>query len=199
MKAVMILVGAFLLCSTATMAKEPSVTAVSFVDLARYSGTWFEIGRLPNRFQNDCIGATAEYGLRDDGSVSAVNDRIVGGPGLRRGRRHPNQIVYGDAVDFWRVTNVEVNRRLELRAEMKLPGEAVLEFEVEPTSEHGCRLTQTARFKPRGLFGISYWYAVLPFHGVVFDGMLRGLRRDAENRMRTLNTLGHDRLANAAT
>lgn len=109
-------------------------------------------------------------------------DRLVGGPGLRRGRRDPAHLAFGDALDFWRVTAVEPQRRLELRAEMKLPGEALLSFEVRP-GEPGtatCTLTQTARFRPRGLAGLAYWYAVLPLHGLVFNGMLNGIRRAAE-------------------
>jgi uncharacterized protein YbjT (DUF2867 family)/uncharacterized protein YndB with AHSA1/START domain len=109
-------------------------------------------------------------------------DRLVGGPGLRRGRRDPENVVYGDALDFWRVTAVEPDRRLELRAEMKLPGEALLTFEIEPKhgEENVFRLHQTARFKPRGLWGLLYWYLVLPLHGIVFDGMLTGIQRAAE-------------------
>jgi len=109
-------------------------------------------------------------------------DRLVGGPGLRRGRRDPERLSYGEALDFWRVTGVEPNRRIELRAEMKLPGEALLSFEIHP-NEHDaetCTLTQTARFKPRGLMGLAYWYTVMPLHGLVFDGMLRGIRRAAD-------------------
>jgi len=107
-------------------------------------------------------------------------DRLVGGPGLRRGRRHHERLRYGDALDFWRVAGVEPDRRLLLLAEMRLPGEAWLEFRIEPDGDH-TRLTQTARFRSRGLFGLLYWYAVLPFHGIVFRGMLRGIRRFAEN------------------
>lgn len=109
-------------------------------------------------------------------------DRLVGGPGLRRGRRSVTQVAYGEALDFWRVTGVEPDRRLELRAEMKLPGVAQLSFRIEPLNGEAtkCRLIQTARFKPRGLFGILYWYAVLPLHGIVFSGMLQGIRRAAE-------------------
>jgi hypothetical protein len=112
-------------------------------------------------------------------------DRLAGGPGLRRGRRDPERVVYGEALDFWRVTGVEQDRRLELRAEMKLPGEAMLSFEVRPgdAGDGGCTLIQTARFKPRGLLGVAYWYAVMPLHGVVFDGMLRGIRRAAERNL----------------
>jgi Protein of unknown function (DUF2867) len=120
-------------------------------------------------------------------------DRLVGGPGLRRGRRDPESIGYGDALDFWRVTGIEPERRLELRAEMKLPGEALLCFEIEPAGGTGdeagedngrSRLVQTARFLPRGLLGLAYWYAVKPFHGIVFRGMLKGIRREAERLTR---------------
>lgn len=113
-------------------------------------------------------------------------DRLIGGPGLRRGRRDPARLAYGEAVDFWRVTRVEPPRRLELRAEMKLPGEALLSFEVKPDERDAakCMLIQTARFKPRGLFGLAYWYTVLPLHGLVFNGMLDGIRRAAEQAAR---------------
>jgi uncharacterized protein YbjT (DUF2867 family) len=106
-------------------------------------------------------------------------DRLVGGPGLRRGRRDPEILGYGDALDFWRVTGIEEDRCLELRAEMKLPGEALLEFEISE-GDHGSVLTQTARFKPRGLTGLLYWFTVLPLHNFVFRGMLGGIRRIAE-------------------
>ncbi|MBK9166014.1 MAG: SDR family oxidoreductase [Bryobacterales bacterium] len=104
-------------------------------------------------------------------------DRLVGGPGLRRGRRDPEQVGYGEALDFWRVAAIERNRRLSLRAEMKLPGEAVLEFQVTPAGE-GCILRQSALFEPRGLLGLLYWYAVAPLHHIVFRGMLEGIRRE---------------------
>ncbi len=109
-------------------------------------------------------------------------DRLLGGPGLRRGRRDPEQVRYGESLDFWRVTGIVANRRLELRAEMKLPGEAALEFQIQPhpDEDHRCTIVQTARFKPRGLFGLAYWYAVLPLHRIVFSGMLKGIRRAAE-------------------
>ena len=101
---------------------------------------------------------------------------------MRRGRRDPTNVRVGDALDFWRVTDLVRPRRLELRAEMKLPGVATLTFDVSPSSsrEGASRLVQTARFKPRGLVGLAYWFAVLPFHGVVFDGMLKGVRKAAE-------------------
>lgn len=109
-------------------------------------------------------------------------DRLVGGPGLRRTRRDPHRVSYGEALDFWRVTGVEPGKRLALRAEMKLPGEALLEFTMhaQPHAANWTLLTQTARFKPKGLLGLAYWYAVLPLHGFVFRGMINGIRRYAE-------------------
>jgi len=111
-------------------------------------------------------------------------DRLVGGPGLDRGRRNAEQIRHGDALDFWRVTGIERNRSLILRAEMKVPGEAVLEFRIKPMENiPGLTwLAQIARFKPKGLGGILYWYSVLPFHGIIFRGMLDGIRRAAEKQ-----------------
>jgi uncharacterized protein YbjT (DUF2867 family) len=106
-------------------------------------------------------------------------DKLVGGPGLRRGRRHPQQLGFGEVVDFWRVTELTPGRCLRLGAEMKLPGEAELEFRVEPIQENRCRVTQTARFRPRGLAGIAYWYAVSPLHYFVFQSMLRGIARES--------------------
>lgn len=110
-------------------------------------------------------------------------DRLIGGPGLRRGRREPETIGYGDALDFWRVTGIEEDSWLQLRAEMKLPGEAILEFRIEPAAgPEPTQLIQTARFRPRGLFGILYWYLVLPFHRFVFGGMIAGIKAAAESR-----------------
>jgi len=106
-------------------------------------------------------------------------DQRVGGPGLRRGRRHPDSLRYGDALDFWRVVGIERDRALSLRAEMKLPGQALLDFRVAPDGESACTLSQTAFFEPRGLAGLLYWYAVAPFHGVVFRTLLDGIQRDA--------------------
>lgn len=115
--------------------------------------------------------------------IRGAIDQMVGGPGLRRGRRDPENIGYGDALDFWRVTGLERNRCIDLRAEMKVPGEALLSFEIEAPTAQGegpTRLHQTARFLPRGLFGLLYWVAVLPLHGIVFRGMLNGIRDAAE-------------------
>jgi hypothetical protein len=112
-------------------------------------------------------------------------DTLVGGPGLRRGRRDPEIVSYGEALDFWRVVGIERNRRLVLRAEMKLPGEALLEFDIEPRDGRRCALRQTALFRPRGLFGLLYWYAVVPLHHIVFRGMLRGIACEALQIART--------------
>lgn len=106
-------------------------------------------------------------------------DRLVGGPGLRRGRRDPELVGYGEALDFWRVVGFERDRRLALRAEMKLPGEALLDFHIEPLGGGRCTLKQVALFQPRGLFGLLYWYGVAPLHSVVFRGMLLGIQREA--------------------
>lgn len=114
-------------------------------------------------------------------------DRLVGGPGLRRGRRDAARVAFGDAIDFWRVTGVEPGRRLALCAEMRLPGVAQLEFVIEPSPQRPdwCRLVQTARFRPRGVLGLAYWYAMLPLHTIVFRRMLDGIRRAAEALVRS--------------
>ena len=103
----------------------------------------------------------------------------IGGVGLRRGRRDPDHLVTGDALDFWRVETVEPGHLLRLRAEMKVPGRAWLEFQVDP-ADGGSVLTQRAVFFPHGLGGRLYWLAVMPFHGIVFQGMATGLARKAE-------------------
>ena len=112
--------------------------------------------------------------------VRGVLDRIFGGPGLRRGRRSPTDLRLGDALDFWRVTTIEPGKRLVLTAEMLLPGIATLCLEVEPEGNGGSKVTLDARFRPLGLFGIAYWYAVLPLHGIVFPGMLKGIVKSAQ-------------------
>jgi hypothetical protein len=101
-------------------------------------------------------------------------DLLVGGVGVRRGRRDPEQLVPGDALDFWRVEAIEPDALLRLAAEMKLPGRAWLQFEVVPDGA-GSMLRQTAIFDPVGLLGLAYWYALYPLHQLVFAGMLRGI------------------------
>jgi uncharacterized protein YbjT (DUF2867 family) len=101
-------------------------------------------------------------------------DLLVGGVGVRRGRRDPDWLIVGDTVDWWRVEVVEPDRRLRLWAEMKLPGRAWLEFEVEGDATSST-IQQTAIFDPIGLSGLAYWYLIYPFHQLVFAGMLRGI------------------------
>lgn len=107
-------------------------------------------------------------------------DLLMGGVGMRRGRRDPQRLRVGDALDCWRVEAIQPDQRLRLAAEMKLPGRAWLEFEVQPDGD-GARLRQTATFDPLGLWGLGYWYGVWPLHQLVFAGMLRGLAQAAEN------------------
>jgi hypothetical protein len=106
-------------------------------------------------------------------------DLLMGGVGMRRGRRDPEVPAVGDTLDFWRVEAYEPGRRLRLAAEMKLPGRAWLEFDVEP-SAGGAVVHQTAVFEPVGLFGLMYWYALFPVHAVIFGGMLRAVARLAQ-------------------
>jgi uncharacterized protein YbjT (DUF2867 family) len=106
-------------------------------------------------------------------------DLLVGGVGLRRGRRDPHNLMAGDALDFWRVESIEQDRELRLVAEMKIPGRAWLQFEVTPNSS-GCVIRQTAIFDPAGLGGLLYWYALYPVHKWMFHGMLRNIAAAAE-------------------
>ncbi|MBT4501829.1 MAG: DUF2867 domain-containing protein [Gemmatimonadetes bacterium] len=101
-------------------------------------------------------------------------DLIVGGVGISRGRRDPDQLIRGDTVDGWQVEAIEADRLLRLAAEMKLPGKGWLQFEVEE-QRNGCTIRQTAIFEPMGLGGVLYWYALYPLHQVLFAGMLRGI------------------------
>ncbi len=112
--------------------------------------------------------------------IRGAIDRLFGGVGLRRGRRSAHELHPGDALDFWRVIECDRERRLTLRAEMKLPGEAVLQFELTPLSGGRVRLDQRALFKPKGLWGILYWLGVMPLHAYVFGGMLQRIVRRAQ-------------------
>jgi len=113
--------------------------------------------------------------------LRGLADRVVGGVGMRLGRRDPERVRVGDALDFWRVEAVRPPELLRLRAEMKVPGRAWLQFEVTPHG-HGSRLTQTAFFEPKGLPGLAYWYGLYPAHAVIFRGMVRALRARAAAR-----------------
>jgi uncharacterized protein YbjT (DUF2867 family) len=123
-------------------------------------------------------GATGWYYANWLWRLRGAMDQAAGGLGLRRGRRDPDDLCVGDAVDCWRVEAFEPDHRLRLAAEMKLPGRAWLEFSVSADSG-GSTIRQTASFDPRGLLGRAYWYAVHPLHQIVFDGMLRGIAEAA--------------------
>jgi uncharacterized protein YbjT (DUF2867 family) len=116
-----------------------------------------------------------------------VLDLLVGGPGLRRGRRHRSELRPGDALDFWRVEAFEPPHLLRLAAEMRLPGRAWLQFEVEPTAT-GARIRQTAIFDPLGLAGLLYWYALYPLHRLIFSGMLRRIAAAAASSVEPART-----------
>jgi len=125
-------------------------------------------------------GDNGWYSLPVAWAARGLLDKLVGGVGLRRGRRDPNKLVTGDALDFWRVEKIERGTFLRLRAEMKLPGLAWLEFTVTPVSEDHSTLSQRAIFFPQGLGGRLYWFAVTPLHGIVFAGMARSMGKAAE-------------------
>jgi uncharacterized protein YbjT (DUF2867 family) len=116
--------------------------------------------------------------------IRGVLDQLIGGPGLRRGRRSPSALEVGDPVDFWRVEAADPRRRLRLHAEMRLPGDAWLTWEMVPSGDGGTLVTQTAEFRPRGLLGRLYWLAVAPFHRFVFPTLLRGITSESEQNGR---------------
>ncbi len=105
-------------------------------------------------------------------------DRLLGGAGLRRGRRNPVTLYVGDALDFWRVLDVSAPYRLLLLAEMRLPGEAILEFKITPIQKGETELQQLSRFVPRGFLGMAYWYSLYGAHQWLFKGMLRTIARE---------------------
>ena len=106
-------------------------------------------------------------------------DRVFGGIGMRRGRRDPEELVAGDVLDFWRVESVEPNKHLQLHAEMKLPGQGWLRFDIEPCADGSTEIKQAAFYEPKGLFGYLYWWAMYPFHLVIFPRMLQKIGEHA--------------------
>lgn len=112
--------------------------------------------------------------------IRGMVDRLLGGAGLRRGRRHPDDLRVGDAVDFWRVETLEPDRLLRLKAEMKLPGNAWLQFEARGDGAGATWLEQTSAYEPRGLGGLAYWYGLYPIHAWIFRGLIRSVARRAE-------------------
>ena len=114
--------------------------------------------------------------------LRALLDRMLGGVGMRRGRRDPMDVVQGDPLDWWRVEAVEKGRLLRLRAEMRLPGRGWLEFRAEPVGGNETRLQQVAYFQPKGLFGLLYWYALYPVHRLIFRGMVQAIAQAAQKQ-----------------
>lgn len=112
--------------------------------------------------------------------IRGLMDRSIGGVGLRRGRRNLSDLIVGDPLDFWRVELIEENKLLRLRAEMKVPGYAWLQFKVEKVDEKRSKLFQTAFFEPKGLWGVLYWYSTYFLHGFIFGGMIKDLKKKSE-------------------
>ena len=127
-------------------------------------------------------GARGWYFLDAAWRIRGFLDRMIGGVGLRRGRRDPDSVRVGDALDFWRVEAVEPDRSLLLRAEMKLPGKGWLRFTAEPHGDGAALLRQVAYFAPKGLSGFLYWYALYPLHAIIFNGLIREVARRATAR-----------------
>ena len=128
-------------------------------------------------------GDTGWYGADFLWWLRGLLDRLVGGVGLRRGRRDPKLLRVGDSVDFWRVEAVVPEKTLRLYAEMILPGKAWLEFTIENV-DGKTHIVQEAKFSPHGLGGQLYWYLVLPFHALVFPTMLRNIAKAAAEKSR---------------
>ncbi len=124
-------------------------------------------------------GARGWFYLNWAWELRGLMDRVIGGVGLRRGRRDPDNLRVGDALDFWRVEAVDPGHLLRLRAEMKVPGKAWLQFEVTPRGSNQTLLSQTAFFAPKGLFGWLYWYGLYPLHALIFSGLIDQIVRRA--------------------
>jgi hypothetical protein len=120
-------------------------------------------------------GDNGWYSLPAAWVIRGVADKLLGGAGHNRGRRNPTRLVVGDAVDWWRVEKIERGRLLRLRAEMRVPGGAWLELTAEPADGGGTVYRQRAVYMPRGLAGKAYWWAVLPFHGLIFPSMAKNI------------------------
>jgi hypothetical protein len=105
--------------------------------------------------------------------IRGIMDRLCGGVGMRRGRRDAEDLRVGDSLDFWRVEMVDPGKLIRLRAEMKVPGRAWLEFESRPGPNGETLLLQTALFEPKGLLGLLYWYVLYPAHSLIFSGLIR--------------------------
>lgn len=138
-----------------------------------------------------CIGGNVGWYYADAlWQARGWMDRAIGGVGLRRGRRDPVQVWTGDAIDFWRVGDFQPGRRLLLHAEMKVPGDAWLEFAVRALDNGRSELTQTAYFRPTPLWGRMYWYALYPLHERIFRGMALNIAHAAEQAARAVPAAG---------
>lgn len=130
-------------------------------------------------------GQTGWYYANGLWKLRGIIDKLVGGVGSDRGRRHPEHLYVGDTLDWWRVETIEAGRCLVLVAEMKLPGRAWLRFDLEPDDNgESCTLRQTAIFDPHGVAGLAYWYALYPLHEFIFAGMCRNIAQAAEEKRR---------------
>jgi hypothetical protein len=121
-------------------------------------------------------GSTGWYYANWLWRLRGLLDELVGGPGIRRGRRDPENLKPGDFLDCWRVETLVPGRLLRLVAELRIPGRALLEFEVTPNGSGSC-IRQTAMYDPGRLLGYFYWFSVYPFHELVFVGTIRGIAR----------------------
>ncbi|MFN2258193.1 MAG: DUF2867 domain-containing protein, partial [Desulfuromonadaceae bacterium] len=130
-------------------------------------------------------GAVGYYYANWLWKLRGMIDRLGGGVGLQRGRRSAAVLYPGDVVDFWRVLAIKPQQHLLLIAEMKLPGKATLSFRLIEQDNGTTILQQSARFLPRGLLGLLYWYAITPFHFFVFNGMIRGIATAAKKPIRS--------------
>ncbi|MFZ3044769.1 MAG: SDR family oxidoreductase [Desulfatirhabdiaceae bacterium] len=132
------------------------------------------------------IGGTEGWYFGNDlWKIRGLLDRLAGGMGLRRGRKDPVRLNVGDPLDFWRILTVDAPNRLILQAEMKMPGEAVLDIRIEPDGTGITRLDFLSRFLPRGLPGLIYWYVLYPFHEWIFKGMLIAIARKSQKAIAT--------------
>ena len=148
-------------------------TRIKITD-ASIASLWSSIEKIGG--DNGWYGSDLLWYLR------GVLDRMIGGVGLRRGRRDPLHLRVGDSLDFWRVESLEPEKSLKLYAEMILPGKAWLEFKINKLPNGKSQVIQEASYLPRGLGGQLYWFAILPFHGLVFPTMIRNIIRSANRK-----------------
>jgi hypothetical protein len=125
-------------------------------------------------------GENRYYYLNSLWALREFLDWVVGGPGLKRGRRHPSEVRVGDRIDSWKVVGVEPEKRLTLAFGMRAPGSGILEFEIDPLASGHTRVTATAYWHPAGMLGLAYWFSLEPAHRIIFSGLTREIARRAE-------------------